>query len=60
MAEMLRTPDAEGDLVRIWAHIAQESGSLSAADRQLDRIDEKCRLLASYPEIAPPASRPGP
>lgn len=53
MAEVFRTPDAEEDLMQIWEYVARQRGSLATADRLLDRIDEKCRLLARHPEMGP-------
>ena len=53
MPEVSRTPDAEEDLLQIWIYVAQQSASSMIADRLLDRIDEKCRLLARHPEMGP-------
>jgi len=49
MALLLRTPEAEVDLLGIWAHIAEDN--IQAADRLLRRIDDRCRLLANNPEL---------
>ena len=58
MPEILRHPQAEADLDEIWLYIAQDDPN--AADRFMDRIEERCRLLAenplmgrSRPELAP-------
>jgi len=45
MAVFVRTAKAEDDLVDIWLYVAQDS--TAAADRLLDSIDVKCRLLAA-------------
>jgi len=58
MPEILRHPQAEADLDEIWLHIAQDDPN--SADRFIDLIEERCRLLAenplmgrSRPELAP-------
>jgi toxin ParE1/3/4 len=60
MARYTKRPKAEADLLEIWLYVAQESPR--AADRLLDRIEARCRLLANNPrlgrarpEIAPDA-----
>ena len=45
---------AEADLLEIWLYVARDSPS--AADRFLDSVDQKCDLLARFPEIG--RSRP--
>ncbi len=45
---------AEADLLEIWLYIARDSPS--SADLFLDSIDEKCNVLAQFPEIG--RSRP--
>lgn len=52
MAQLLLTPEAEESRIEIWLHVAQDSAD--AADRLLERIDEKCRLYATQPEIGSP------
>ncbi len=49
MASVLRTPQAKADLIELWLYIATDSAT--AADRLLATIDEKCRLLARFPEM---------
>ncbi len=49
MPQVRRTPTARADLLRIWRHIAQDN--IEAADRLLDTIDEKCRLIATQPRM---------
>ena len=46
-------------MIDIWTYIARENPA--AADRLLDRIDAKCRLLAENPRLGPDRSdiRPG-
>ena len=47
MATVQRSSRAETDLLDIWNYIAQDDPI--AADRQLDRIDAGCDLLAKNP-----------
>ena len=49
MKILKRTRQAEEDLIEIWCYIASENPV--AADRLLDRIDEKCLLLAKSPQM---------
>lgn len=49
MPQVLKRPQAEADLEDIWWHIAQDNPD--AADRLLDRIDERCATLAQFPHI---------
>lgn len=46
---IIRTAQAEEDLIAIWVYIAQEN--LTAADRALDRIDELCQTLNLQPAM---------
>jgi toxin ParE1/3/4 len=46
-----RTKRARDDLLDIWTFIAAEDPS--AADSQLDRIDEQCQGLADNPHLGP-------
>jgi len=45
----LRTRQAEQDLIEIWRHIAKDDPK--AADRVLDELERKTKLLSWYPEI---------
>jgi toxin ParE1/3/4 len=47
MGHIRRTPSARSDLIEIGRYIAQYN--LKAAMRLLDRIEEKCELLAGNP-----------
>ena len=49
MASVLRTAQANGDLVEIWLYVAAENPQ--AADRLLATIDAKCEMLAKFPEM---------
>ncbi|HEX7618277.1 MAG TPA: type II toxin-antitoxin system RelE/ParE family toxin [Verrucomicrobiae bacterium] len=49
MPRVLRTSQAELDRVEIALRIARDNPA--AADRLLETIDEKCRLLAQMPEM---------
>jgi toxin ParE1/3/4 len=40
---------AENDLIEIWAYIARDNPP--AADRLLDLLDEKSRMLAQNPKL---------
>ena len=46
---LARTAQAEEDLIEIWNHIALDS--VRAADRLLDKLDEKSRMLADNPRL---------
>jgi len=47
MARVTRRPLAATDILDIWDHIAEDS--LTQADRWVDRLDEKLRLIATQP-----------
>jgi toxin ParE1/3/4 len=49
MASVLRTSQAELDLVEIGVHIATDDPA--AADRWLDLVEQKCQLLATMPQM---------
>ncbi|MDP1774020.1 MAG: type II toxin-antitoxin system RelE/ParE family toxin [Methylobacter sp.] len=49
MPRLLKRPEAESDLDEIWWYIAQDSQH--NADMFLDRIQEKCLLLAEFPQM---------
>ncbi len=49
MAQALKTPEAELDLMEIWLFIARDS--IEAADRVAEKIDAECRSLAETPGI---------
>jgi toxin ParE1/3/4 len=51
MATVHRSSRAENDLMEIWGHIAKDDPL--AADRQLDRIDAACKMLAENPQGGP-------
>lgn len=44
-----RTALAENDLIEIWTYIAKDN--IAAADRVLDRLDDRSRLLADNPGL---------
>jgi toxin ParE1/3/4 len=46
--EVVRLPQAEEDLIRVWQYIAEDNEG--AADRLLDRIADVARKLAAHPE----------
>ena len=47
MLPIIRTSDAEEDLIAIWQYVARDSEA--AADRLLDRIESRWQQLAVYP-----------
>jgi len=49
MAELLRTSQANIDLLEIWLFIAEDNST--AADRWTEDINEKCKMLAEFPEL---------
>jgi toxin ParE1/3/4 len=49
MPQVLKLPQAETDLDDIWWYIAQDSAG--AADRFLDKIEERCQTLAQFPKM---------
>jgi toxin ParE1/3/4 len=49
MPQVLRTPQAEQDLLEVWDYIAADNPV--AADRLLDRIGHLCDRLAEFPEM---------
>jgi toxin ParE1/3/4 len=51
MATVHRSSRAEIDLIEIWGFIAKDDPL--AADRQLDRIDTACAMLATNPQGGP-------
>jgi toxin ParE1/3/4 len=51
MATVHRSARAERDLIDVWTWIAENDPA--AADRQLDRIDAACRILAENPRSGP-------
>ena len=51
MATAHRSSRAETDLIEIWGHIAKDDPL--AADRQLDRINAACEMLADNPQAGP-------
>ncbi|MDD2901121.1 MAG: type II toxin-antitoxin system RelE/ParE family toxin [Syntrophales bacterium] len=49
MPKVVKRPLAETDLEEIWWYIAQDNPD--AADRVLDKIEERCRTLAQFPNM---------
>ena len=47
MSRVSRRPHAEADILEIWGYIAEDS--VVAADRWLDKLDEKFALWATQP-----------
>jgi toxin ParE1/3/4 len=52
MGEVVLTAEAEESRIDVWLRVALDSPQ--AADRLLSRIDEKCRLCATQPEMGTP------
>ncbi|WP_426436803.1 type II toxin-antitoxin system RelE/ParE family toxin [Bradyrhizobium genosp. P] len=55
MGEVRLSRLAERDLVDIWTRIAAGNGP-ARADHWIDRIEERCRQLARFPELGPARS----
>ncbi len=51
MPRFVRTARAEEDLIEIWLSIAPDSEE--AANALLDRFDEICECLATFPKLGP-------
>ena len=51
MGRIQRTPRADQDLEELWFFIAQDDPA--AADRWLDTLEEKIRLIADNPLMGP-------
>lgn len=51
MADIVRSPAAEDDLIEIWCTIALDSPS--AADRLLDTFASRIEQLAAFPDLGP-------
>ena len=49
MTTVLITPLAEQDLSDIWDYVAESS--VERADKLLDLINDKCQMLAEFPEM---------
>ncbi|MFA4902237.1 MAG: type II toxin-antitoxin system RelE/ParE family toxin [Desulfobaccales bacterium] len=49
MPQVLKLPQAETDLDDIWWYIAQDNAD--AADRFLDKIEDRCQTLAQFPNM---------
>jgi toxin ParE1/3/4 len=49
MPEVLHTRQAHADLSEIWLFIARDN--VPAADRLMDAVAARCRLLATMPEL---------
>ncbi len=60
MSRVVRPASVRGDLKDIGRYIAQQSESLDLALRFLDRVDDKCSLYATHPEMGTPRTDLGP
>ena len=49
MGRVTRRPLAAADILDVWDHIAEDS--LEQADRWIDNLDEKLKLIATQPLI---------
>lgn len=49
MARVIITPLAQEDLTEIWEYVAEADAE--RADKLLDRLNEKCLLLAAHPAM---------
>lgn len=50
-----RTGRAKLDLAEIWSYIARDNEA--AASRFIERVEERFRLLAQYPDLGKPQDR---
>lgn len=53
-----RHPRAHEDLLEIWLFIARDD--VAAADRVIESIEDRCRLLADHPELGQARPEIGP
>ena len=49
MTQVIHSKQANQDLFSIWAYIAEDN--INAADKLLDNIDDKCKLLGENPKL---------
>ncbi len=49
MGQIIQSPEAQDDLIEIWLYIAEDNQV--AANRLLDTIDEKLKLLSDSPQM---------
>ncbi len=49
---VLRSADAENDLIRLWLHIAEHNPN--AADRYIRRIQQACEGISQFPDKGTP------
>ena len=52
MSELIRSNAVDKDLLDIWLHIARDNPP--AADHLLERIQQRCHLYTSQPEMGQP------
>lgn len=59
MGYLIRTAKAEEDLIEIWMYVAADNPEV--ADKLIERIDTKCKMLADNPAMgqARPDIAPG-
>jgi plasmid stabilization system protein ParE len=60
MSRVVRPASIRADLKDIGRYIAQQSQSLDLALQFLDRVDDKCNLYASHPEMGTSRTDLGP
>jgi toxin ParE1/3/4 len=44
-------PEAEADLDAIWIYVARRSGSIEIANRMVEMLSERCRLIGLQSQI---------
>lgn len=49
MANIFQSPEAQNDLIEIWLYIRQDNET--AADRFIDAINDKLKLLSESPQM---------
>ncbi|MCI0488370.1 MAG: type II toxin-antitoxin system RelE/ParE family toxin [Blastocatellia bacterium] len=49
MARFIRSESAHADLLEIWEYLAEDNPI--SADAFIDTLNEKCRMIAGFPEM---------
>lgn len=58
MGRVVRTRTAKLDVLQIWNHIAEDN--IEAADRLVEKFNDKLQLLADFPGMGPARPELGP
>lgn len=49
MYKVVRTRQADTDLLNIWLYVATDN--IEQADALLSKLDKRCQILSQYPEV---------